>query len=84
MTTLQNPNTYSKSRTDLYEYEAAPGIFASNQANNSISYTSSSTGQTYTSFIQFAIKIVLTTNDNTNVPFLTDIRALALPAGTGI
>ena len=84
MTTLQNPNTYSTNRTDLYEYECAPGIFASNQANNSISYTSSTTGQTYDSFIQFAIKVVLATSDNTNVPFLTDIRALALPAGTGI
>jgi len=84
MTTLQNPNTYSTNRADLYEYESAPGIFASNQANNSISYTSSTTGQTYDSFIQFAIKIVLATSDNTNVPFLTDIRALALPSGTGI
>jgi len=84
MTTLQNPNTYSKSRTDLYEYECAPGIFASNQADNSISYTNSTTGQTYNSFIQFAIKVVLATSDNTIVPFLTDIRALALPAGTGI
>jgi len=84
MTTLQNPNTYSKSRTDLYEYECAPGIFASNQANNSISYTNSTTGQTYDSFIQFAIKVVLATSDNTLVPFLTDIRALALPAGTGL
>jgi len=84
MTTMQNPNTFSTSRTDLYEYEAAPGIYASNQANNSISYVSATTGQKYTSFIQFAIKIVLATSDNTNVPFLTDIRALALPAGTGI
>lgn len=84
MTTIGNPNTYSTSRTDLYEYEAAPGIFASNLPDNSISYTSSLTGQTYNSFIQFAIKVVLATNDNTNVPFLTDIRALALPAGTGI
>jgi len=84
MTTMQNPNTFSTSRVDLYEYEAAPGIFASNQANNSISYTSVTTGQKYSSFIQFAIKIVLATNDNTNVPFLTDLRALALPAGTGI
>ena len=84
MTTMQNPNTFSTSRTDLYEYEAAPGIYASNQANNSISYVSTTTGQKYTSFIQFAIKIVLATSDNTNVPFLTDIRALALPAGTGI
>jgi hypothetical protein len=84
MTTMQNPNTYSTSRTDLYEYECAPGIFASNQANNSISYASATTGQKYSSFIQFAIKIVLATSDNTNVPFLTDLRALALPAGTGI
>jgi hypothetical protein len=83
MTTMQNPNVFSKSRTDLYEFEAAPGIFASNQANNSISYTSITTGQTYDSFIQFAIKVVLTTGDNTTVPFLTDIRALALPPGTG-
>ena len=84
MTTVGNPNTFSTSRNDLYEYECAPGIFASNQANNSISYTSSTTGQTYTSFIQFAIKIVMATSDNTNVPILTDIRALALPPGTGI
>jgi hypothetical protein len=84
MTTVGNPNTYSTSRTDLYEFEAAPGIFASNLPDNSISYTSSLTGQTYNSFIQFAIKVVLSTSDNTNVPFLTDIRALALPAGTGI
>jgi hypothetical protein len=84
MTTVGNPNTYSTSRTDLYEFECAPGIFLSNQANNSISYTSSTTGQTYSSFIQFAIKVVMATNDNTNVPFLTDIRALALPPGTGL
>lgn len=84
MTTVQNQNAYSTNRNDLYEFECAPGIFANNQANNSISYTSSTTGQTYNSFNQFAIKIVLATSDNTNVPFLTDIRALALPAGTGI
>jgi hypothetical protein len=84
MTTVGNPNTFSTSRNDLYEYECAPGIFASNLANNSISYTSSETGQTYNSFIQFAIKVVLATSDNTNVPILTDIRALALPPGTGI
>lgn len=84
MTTVGNPNTFSTSRNDLHEYECAPGIFASNLANNSISYTSSTTGQTYTSFIQFAIKIVMATSDNTNIPVLADIRALALPPGTGI
>jgi len=83
MTQVSNANVYSATRTDLVEYECAPGIFSSNQANNDISYVSTN-GQTYTSFIQFAIKVVLATNDNTQVPFLTDIRALALPSGTGI
>ena len=84
MTTLNGGlNTYSTSRTNLIEYECAPGIFSSGNANNFISYQSTN-GQTYSSFIQFAIKVVLATNDNTTVPFLTDIRALALPAGTGI
>ena len=81
MTTLSNSQTYSQSRNDLYEFEAAPGV--NNVADNLISYMSAS-GQTYTSFSQFAIKIVLSTSDNTNVPFLTDIRALALPSGTGL
>jgi hypothetical protein len=48
-----------------------------------LSYTST-TGITYDSFIQFAVKVVLTTNDTTKIPYLTDIRAIALPDGTGI
>jgi hypothetical protein len=83
MSTLSNPNTFSNSRDNLIEFEAAPGVYGSTQANNNISYTST-TGQTYTEFSQFAIKIVLATNDNTVVPHLTNIRALALPPGTGI
>lgn len=84
MTTMNGGlNTYSTSRTNLIEYECAPGIYSSGMANNSISYQSTN-GQTYKNFIQFAIKVVFATNDNTNVPFLTDIRALALPPGTGI
>lgn len=81
MTTIKNNTTYSTNRNDLYEFESAPGI--NNQANNSIAYTNIN-GQTYNNFIQFAIKVVLATSDNTNPPFLTDIRALALPPGTGI
>jgi hypothetical protein len=80
MTNITNSNTYSISRDNTIEYEAAPGI--NNSANNLISYVSTS-GTNYTSFSQFAIKIVLSTSDNTSVPFLTDIRALALPSGTG-
>jgi hypothetical protein len=83
MTTLSNPNTFSLSRDNLIEFEAAPGIYESNQANNNISYTST-TGQTYNEFSQFAIKIVMATNDNTVIPYLTNLRALALPPGTGI
>ena len=81
MTTTTNVNTFSNTRDNLYEFEVAPGI--GNAAYNAISYTSN-TGITYTKFSQFAIKIVLSTNDNTNVPFLKDIRAIALPSGTGM
>jgi len=84
MTTLNGGlNSYSTSRTNLIEFECAPGVYTSGIANNNISYLSTN-GQTYNTFIQFAIKVVLATNDNTTVPFLTDIRALALPPGTGI
>ena len=76
----QTKNVYSDTRNDLYEFEVAPGI--GGIADNIISYTNNT--QTYNSFIQFAIKIVLTTNDNTNVPILKDIRAMALPRGTNI
>lgn len=82
MTTIGgNKTLFSKNRTDIYEFEAAPGI--GNVANNSISYVSVN-GKTYNSFIQFAIKIVLITNDRTTVPVLTSLRAIALPSGTGI
>ena len=81
MTTIGNNTTYSRSRSDLYEFVAAPGV--NGVADDVISYTSSN-GLVYNDYSQFAIKIVLATNDNTNVPFLTDIRALALPSGSGI
>ena len=81
MTLISGVNTYSTSPSDIIEYEYAPGIL--NQANNNISYTSTN-GQVYTDFIQFAIKIVMATPDNTNVPFVTSLQALALPSGSGL
>jgi hypothetical protein len=69
-------STYSQSRTDLHEYAFAPGTLGTDQGY--ISYTSTN-GQTYTTFSQFAIKVVFTTTDNTAVPFATDLRAIALP-----
>jgi hypothetical protein len=76
----------SGDRTNLIEYQCAPGNFLAGTANNAVAYTSPS-GVTYSgpnAFIQFGIKVVLAAADPTNPPFLTDIRALALPIGTGI
>jgi len=69
-------SSYSKTRNDLIEYTFAPGTGGVDQGF--VSYTSTN-GQTYNSFSQFAIKIVLTTTDNTYTPFLTNLRAIALP-----
>lgn len=78
MTKINNTSgLYSQSRTNLYEYVFAPGVNGTDQGY--VTYTSNN-GQIYTSFAQFAIKIVLTTTDNTWVPFLTDLRAIALPS----
>lgn len=81
LTPISSTNRVSLARSDLIEYVVAPGI--NNIANNNISYVSSS-GTTHTTFNQFAIKVVMMTTDPTFVPFLTDIRAIALPAGTGM
>jgi hypothetical protein len=77
MTPVNDSNTtYSQSRGTMFEYTFAPGT--GNVGQGYVSYTST-TGQTYTTFSQFAIKVVLTTTDKTAVPVLDDIRAIALP-----
>jgi len=81
MTIVNNPGRYSTSRIDLVEYEFAPGV--NNVADNFIKYTSKS-GVSYTSFYQFAVKIVLRSSDSTFAPFIKDMRAIALPPGTGL
>jgi hypothetical protein len=78
--TNSSGSSYSQTRTDLYEYKFAPGTGGTDQGY--ISYTSTN-GQTYTTFSQFAIKVVLTSTDNTAVPFISDIRAIALPSNIG-
>jgi hypothetical protein len=80
MTPISNISNYSQNRDDLYEFQVAPGT--GNVADNFVSYTSA-TGETYTSFSQFAIKVVMSTNDKTTVPFLTSLTAIALPSGVG-
>ena len=78
MTKTKNSGTlYSNQRGDLHEYTFAPGSLGSEQGY--VSYVSTN-GQTYNSFNQFAIKIVLITSDKTIVPYLTDMRCIALPS----
>jgi hypothetical protein len=79
MTPATNVSAYSKDRKDIIEYEVAPGVYGDVPANG-ISYTNQA-GTTYSTFIQFGIKVVMASNDKTNVPFLTDVRAIALPSG---
>jgi hypothetical protein len=80
MTLINNSGSlYSQTRDNTFEFVAAPGT--GGIAQNYVEYTSNITGQTYNNFNQFQIKIVLSTSDKTAVPFLTDIRAIALPSG---
>ena len=83
MTQVTNQNVFSTSPTNIIEYECAPGVFLNGVANNNIAYTNTA-GVTYNNFIQFAVKLVLATNDNTNPPIVENLRAIALPPGTGI
>ena len=79
MTLINNTDSlYSQTRDNTYEFVAAPGT--GSVAQNYVEYISNVSGQTYNNFSQFAIKVVLATSDKTAVPFLTDIRAIALPS----
>jgi len=78
MTKINNSGSlYSQTRSDTYEYVFAPGTSGTDQGY--ISYTST-TGQTYTSFSQFAIKVVMISSDHTYTPYVNDLRVIALPA----
>jgi len=78
MNMINNSQTlFSTGRKDVHEYVFAPGT--GNVDQGYVTYTSTN-GQTYTSFSQFAIKIVLTSSDHTFTPFLNDLRVIALPS----
>jgi hypothetical protein len=78
MAELGNANFVSTNKKDYRELSFAPGV--SGAANNTVSYTSGSTA--YNSFKTFAIKIVMSGSDTTDVPKVRDLRAIALPSGT--
>ena len=77
--TNSSDGKYSQARENIHEYTFAPGT--SGKEQGFVSYLSNN-GQTYYTFSQFAIKIVLTTTDKTLVPYLSDLRCIALPPNT--
>jgi hypothetical protein len=77
MTELGNENFVATSRADYRELTFAPGT--GGVANNSVGYTTSTTG--FSTFRTFAIKIVMTGIDTVDVPKVRDIRAIAFPSG---
>ena len=80
MTLISGDTLYSKTREEQFEYVAAPYEEPNiGTASNRVSYTSKNSNEIYTTFYKFAIKIVASSPDKTFVPFLKDIRAIALP-----
>ena len=77
MTQIGNENFTSTNEADYREIMFAPGTTGA--ANNSVSYTSGSTG--YSTFRTFAIKVVMSGTSTVDVPKVRDVRAIALPAG---
>ena len=78
MTEIGNANFASTNANDYRELSFAPGV--NGAANNSVVYTSGSTA--YRSFRTFAIKVVMTGSEPTDVPRVRDFRAIALPEGS--
>ena len=76
MTEIGNGNFVSLSDNDYRELVFAPGL--SGVANNAVTYTTDTSS--FNSFKTFAIKIVMTGTDTTDVPKVRDVRAIALPA----
>jgi hypothetical protein len=82
MTKINNCDTlYSQARDNLHEYTFAPGTNGREQGY--VSYTSSG-GQVYTNFSQFALKIVMVTTDKTIIPYLNNMRCIALPSNVNL
>ena len=76
MTEIGNANFVSLAQNDYRELLFAPGI--SGVANNSVTYTTSSS--TFNTFKTFSIKVVMSGTDTTDVPKVRDLRVIALPA----
>jgi hypothetical protein len=80
--TQVNDLTYAAiNTTDWTELTFAPGTYGSGNADNKISYQSSS-GGFYKDFTTFAIKVVMYGSSTVDVPKFANLRIIALPAST--
>jgi hypothetical protein len=75
LTQISGTDFVSADDSDYREMTFAPG--ANGIETNNISYTSGSV--TYTTFATFAVKVVMTSSDPTDVPKIKDLRIIALP-----
>jgi hypothetical protein len=75
------PGSSSGSSISDYLYSLDGINYVSSGSDSSpITISGLTNGVTYNSFKTFAIKIVLLTTDKTSVPYLTDMRCIALPS----
>ena len=77
MTELGNENYVATNKNNFRELVFAPGL--GGVANNSVNYTTDTTG--FSTFRTFSIKIVMAGTDTIDVPKVRDVRAIAFPAG---
>jgi hypothetical protein len=74
-------NYFAKNLSDYAELTFAPGTYGSSTADNKISYTSAS-NTTHKDFATFAIKVVMYGTSTVDVPKISNLRAIALPASS--
>ena len=74
-------NFISQNKFDYAELVFAPGTYGTGNFDNKLQYTSANGGQ-YSDFSQFAIKVVMYGTDFVNVPKISQLRVIALPAST--
>jgi hypothetical protein len=74
-------NVVSTTKNDFFEAVYAPGIYNTGVFDNRIRYTSAN-GSTYDDFALFAIKVVMFGTSTVNVPKISQLRVIALPAAT--
>ena len=77
LTQINGGTFVSADEIDYREMTFAPGT--NGVEDNKITYVSSTGTETYSSFITFAIKIVMTSTNTVSVPKIRDLRIIALP-----